>query len=385
MQYLIALAIAIILYLFQTTYYKKHWKDGLTIDIAYNKSYAHIGDTVELTEQVQNHKRLPLPVLYIKFKTSKSFLYDTKENASISDYYYRNDAFSISGNQQVTRKFTFQVSRRGYFSIDSINLVANDLFMTKTYAYIQKNHAVLYVYPQLLTTRRELLLTNSIIGDILTKNLYEDPLSFRGIRNYTTQDTMRYINWKATAKTGALQVNTYFDTQHTNIVLLVNLDTHTMQRTDTMKEYVIRVAATLINNMASRGFSIKLAVNAPDILAKEPIIIEEGAGREHLHTLFQALSRLDIAAELIDISTFFDEKSSVFQEKDAHTTYIILSNYRKHDLLFQCLEKQQQGYSLSFICPDYSSCYSIKDFYVKHSDQSRLSDVYFWEVKNDEL
>lgn len=397
MQYIITIAIAIIVYLFQSAYYRKHWQEELTVGIAYSKPYAHIGDTVELTEQITNHKKLPLPVLYVKFKTSRSFLYDTEENASISDHYYRNDAFCILGNQQVTRKLSFRTKQRGYFTINSVNLVVNDLFMRKTYAGICDNHAALYVYPQLLRNRKDLLLANSIIGDILTKHLYEDPLSFRGIRDYTSQDGMRYINWKATAKSSSLKVNTFFDTQNTNIVVLLNLDTHTMQRMDTLKEYMISVAATLVNGMIARGFCVELISNAPDILTGEPLMVKMGAGNEHLQTLFQGLSRLELSKELTDITSFFDKKNSIFTEESRGTSYLILSNYRKEDLVTRCVQKQEQGYSLHFICPDFPSYCSTDEFYVNqfsfsakeeplvsYKNRTKLSNIHFWEVASDE-
>lgn len=377
MQYIIAILIAIALYMLQAFYYKRHWKNGLTVDISYNRSTAHIGDTIKLTEQISNRKRLPLPVLYVKFKTSRSFQFETEENAAVSDYYYRNDVFSILGNQQVTRTLSFRTSMRGYFTIDSVNLVANDLFMRKSYAYIQDNHAGLYVYPRLLRNRRDIALANSILGDILTQNLYEDPLSFRGIRDYTSSDSLRFINWKATAKKQQLMVNTYFDTRNTDIVLLVNLDTHTMQRMDTRKEYTISVAATLINHMITQGFSLRLAVNAPDIITGEPVITVSGAGNEHLHVLFQNLARIDLSKELIDIHTYFDGEGSVFDEHHKEISYLVLSNYRKPDLLEKYLEKQNQGYSMHFVCPEYPSDYNPDEFHG-------LTNVHYWEVTRDE-
>lgn len=395
MQYLIAIAIAIFLYLFQSRYYRNHWSDGLSVEISYSRSHVHIGDTVELTEQITNQKKLPLPVLYVKFKTSRTFLFDTEENAAISDYYYRNDAFSVLGNQLIKRKLKFHPSQRGYFTLDSVNLVVNDLFMQKTYASIRDNHAVLYVYPRLLKNRQAMLLTNSIIGDILTKDFYEDPLSFRGIRDYSSQDSMRAINWKATAKNGSLKVNTYFGSQNTSITLLLNLDTHTMQRMDILKEYMICTAATLINSMITKGFSIRLAANAPDILTNKPLLVETGAGNEHLQALLQGLARLDLSKEFTDISAFFEGENSVFEEKDKNTSYLLISNYRKENLLLQCMEKQQQGYSLYFICPEFPSHCSETEFYVNQShftNENRyagpkhiaLSNIYFWEVTSDE-
>ena len=131
MQYIIAIALAIFLYYIQDSYYKRHWNDQLTVTITYNQTYAHIGDTLELTEIIRNQKQLPLSLLYVKFRTSRSFIFEQSSSAAISDYYYRNDAFSILGNQQITRKLPFQVTKRGYYTINSVHLVAKDLFLIK--------------------------------------------------------------------------------------------------------------------------------------------------------------------------------------------------------------------------------------------------------------
>lgn len=382
MQYIIAIAIAVMLYLFQSRYYRKHWSDGLTVDIAYNRTAAHIGDTVELIEQISNRKRLPLPVLYVKFKTSRSFRFETEENAAVSDYYYRNDVFSILGCQQVTRKLSFRPAVRGYFIIDSASLVANDLFITKSYACIRDNYASLYVYPKLLRSRDTLSLTNSIIGEILSRDLYEDPFSFRGIRDYTGADNMRQINWKATAKNQRLMVNTFFDTRNTQVVILLNLDTHTMQRMDTLKEYIISVAATLANQLIIRGFSVRLAANVPDSVTGSLPVTESGAGNGHLHTLFQCLARLDVTKELTDICTLFDQ-GSLFDETDKSAFYLLLSNYRKPDLVEKCAQKQALGYSLYFLCPEFPAHCRYEDFSLNESS-AMLSNVHFWEVTQDE-
>lgn len=383
MQYIIAITIAIFLYYTQDSYYKKHWNDQLTVSITYSKTYARIGDTLELTETICNQKHLPLSLLYAKFRTSRSFVFEKSPSAAISDYYYRNDAFSILGNQQITRKLPFQVTKRGYYTIDSIHLVAKDLFLIKTYAAIEENNTYLYVYPQLLSDRKNILMANTIIGDIVTRNLYEDPLSFRGIRDYCSGDSMRYINWKATAKNNTLQVNTFYDTQQTHVKLLVNLDTHRPGHTERLKEYTLSIAATLIQQMISCGVSIALGINSPDCLTGEPLWISEGSGTEHLHHLFQGISRMDVNAPATD----FKELLHIHSENQPYeqTSYLLLSNDRNDSLIETCVAMQQQGDSLVFLCPEYPDDISMSYHTPgSHNTITTLSNFYFWEIINDE-
>ncbi len=373
MQYIIAIALAIFLYYIQDSYYKRHWNDQLTVTITYNQTYAHIGDTLELTEIIRNQKQLPLSLLYVKFRTSRSFIFEQSSSAAISDYYYRNDAFSILGNQQITRKLPFQVAKRGYYTINSVHLVAKDLFLIKTYATVTENDTSLYVYPGLLLNHQDIQLTNTIIGDILTRNLYEDPMSFRGIRDYCSGDSMRYINWKATAKNSSLQVNTFYDTQQAHVMLLVNLDTQKPGHTERLKEYILSVAATLIQQLNNHGVYISLQINSNDCLTGTPLCITDGSGTEHLHKLFQGIARMDVNSPATDFYQLLHSAS----EPDGcdQTSYLILSNDHNTDLIRACATLQQQGKNLIFLCPEYAS--------FLHTANVTLDHFYYWEITND--
>ncbi len=373
MHFILAMMIAAVLYHLQMTYYQKHWQEHLHAKVSYSKTHANIGETITLTEQVNNEKHLPLPVLYVKFSTSRTFLFEDMDNAAISDRYHRNDIFSIMGQQQITRNLQFRTTERGYYAIDHLDLVVHDLFMRASFANKELNHTALYVYPALLTDRTSLSLTSSIIGDVAQTDLYEDPLSFRGIREYMNGDSMRYINWKATAKANELMVNTYFDMQNTQVVLLFNLETNVIQRDNKLHEYMIRVVTTLLHHMNTRDFALRLAINITDPLTEEVIATDVGKGQEHLQSLLEILSRLDLSRELTTFQDFFHDKYTLFSQTNSNTSYIIVSNYRKEGLLTEYYEKKVQGYQVHFLCPELTNLCSPS------------KDIQYWEVKPDEI
>ncbi|MGN0438396.1 MAG: DUF58 domain-containing protein [Lachnospiraceae bacterium] len=352
MVFIIVIIIAIIIYIFQLRFYEHFWKKNLSVNIAYSQNDAFVGDKIELIEKIENRKALPLPVLYVKFSSSKTFIYDDRNNSAISDHYYRNDIFSISGNQQVIRKQYFTTTARGYFVIPSIDIVATDLFMTRNYACMYDNHAALYVYPKQIYTKDFIKLASAITGKAKQTTLYQDPFSFRSIREYFPTDTMSDMNWKASAKTGKLMVNTHFDSQNGHIVLLLNLDSHVTQRSYDLAECCISVAATMLSQFEKEGLSYKLAINMKDPESNQQIISDTGTGREHHKNLLRMLCRLDLHKELTDFTEFFKGESSQFYKEINHTIYVILSNYRKPTLIDVYGEKKQQGYHMYFICPE---------------------------------
>lgn len=373
MHYILAIIVAVTLYSLQRIYYEKHWHNNLTAKVTYDKSRATIGETITLTETVTNQKMLPIPILYVKFSTSRTFLFEDLNNAAVSDHYHRNDIFSIMGNQQITRSLQFRTTKRGYYSTEHINLVANDLFMSSSYATKLDNFASLYVYPALLKDRFSQTLTSSIIGNLTKKDLYEDPLSFRGIRDYTTTDRMRSVNWKASAKNQQLMVNTYFDVQNTEVVLLMNLDTNTIQRDDRLQEYIISLATTLLHAFNANGIATRLAINIPDPFTNKVITTDLGIGTEHLQSMLQILSRLNLKAELTPFENFFIGEHSLFDRIEANTSYLILSNYRKEQLLSLYQEKRSKGFHVHFVCPEHINLCTP------------IPNVQYWEVNTYEI
>lgn len=352
MQLFIAIMLAVAFYLAQLILYKKHWNKGLAVRVEYNQNEACIGEHLELIETIENRKLLPLPVLYVKFSSSRTFLYEDMKNAALSDHYYRNDIFSISGNQQVVRKQHFTTTERGHFVISSIDLVASDLFMRRNYAAIYENHASLYVYPKLLTNKHILKLISSIIGETRQTSLYEDPLSFRDMREYTTGDAMNKINWKASAKTNRLMVNTHYDTQNAEIVLLFNLDSHVTQRSYRLAEACICMAATLMWHFNQAGLSYRIAVNLEDPASNKLPISSPGTGNEHYKNLLRTLCRLDLHKETSDFLMFFQGEFNQFTAKNNNSIYLVLSNYRKPLLLEAYEKKYKEGYHMHFLCPE---------------------------------
>jgi len=374
MQVLILFLLAGIFYLIQSSYYSKHWSDHLKASIKYSKTHAMVGDSVELYEKISNHKSLPLPVLNVKFMTSRTFLFEDMDNSTYSDYYYRNDIFSILGNQQIRRTLSFRTSKRGYYTVDAITLVAKDLFLSNPEGLSLDNHCGLYVFPQALNGHQTLSLTNQLIGDILTKQQQQDPLSFRNIRDYSPGDEMRFINWKASARQQQLMVNTYFDTQTTTVVLLVNFDTNSMIRIDWMREYIASVATTLLQAMNHQNFTFQLITNAKDSVSNSIYHTEAGSGAAHLQKIYEGLATLDLVSEPSD---FLDTFQAI-NDTGHNTSYVVLSNYRKQDLLDLYSQKQAEGYPMYFICPELTT-------YITDYDFNNLKNMYYWRVNANEI
>ena len=67
MQLIVAIAIAIFIFIWQKSMYNKMWDKRLGMDIRFKDSYVNAGEGSSLIEIINNEKLLPLPVLHLKF------------------------------------------------------------------------------------------------------------------------------------------------------------------------------------------------------------------------------------------------------------------------------------------------------------------------------
>ena len=82
MKILIAFVIVYVIYSLQLYLYRKYWKTGLDVDLQFSGDIVLLGEKVELIEVIRNKKPLALPILNVKFATSRSFTFDEEDNAT---------------------------------------------------------------------------------------------------------------------------------------------------------------------------------------------------------------------------------------------------------------------------------------------------------------
>lgn len=363
----IAVLIIVLLYRIQKRIYAAYWDKGVEVELSFDREEVFEDETAVLLQKITNRKILPMPILSVKFATDRSFVFDDLDNVSVTDQFYRNDVFSVMGNQIVTRKLSFVPNKRGYYGIYSIDLISKDLFMQHSYAKNYKNQCYLYVYPSFLDMTQFEISYQTILGEYIVKKLsMEDPFEFKGIREYQPFDSYRSINWKSTARNNVLQVNTYYPTSNYDVKILLNLNTHTMFHEDMIQEISIKIAATLANRFIRDFVPLGIVTNAFDLITKENVSVETGSSTSHMKTILRKLARIDSKNK----PTNFLELCEKEVDHDQHSFFIIISNERSEEAISWYQRKKEEMKSMVWILPEF------KDFNVDVNQK----DVYPWEV-----
>lgn len=350
MRLIIALVVVITIYSIQAYLYRRYWDKDLSVSLSFSKQTVEIGEKVELTEVIENHKSLPLPVLHVKFKTARTFAFDNTENAQISDHYYRNDVFSIAGYQRITRTLPFTPAQRGYFPITEVHLISKNLFLTSQFAKVLDNDTALYVLPSTLPLHSFTPMQEQIMGDFISnKQGMEDPFFFRGIRPYQSYDTMKSINWKASAHTGNMMVNQYFPTTSNEVRILLNLTPYKKSNADILYEHGIRIANTIGTSFMEKDIDVSFYTNGVDIVTKDMPVLHAGHGRQHKLSLSKLLSRLDLHQKPSD----FLELATSLMKKESHAvSYILISTYRD-DAMHSFFNENRMQFDIHWIIPEF--------------------------------
>lgn len=311
-------------YMLQNRLYEKNWKKGLTASVEFSQKQVVKGETVNLVEVIINGKWLPLLMVRLKFVIDRELQFtDMEDNFNVSDKCYKNDVFSLLFYQKITRTIPFVCKRRGFYTITEADLVSSNLFLNVQYVEHIPVYTELIVYPELADGDKLEIPFKKIMGEFLTrKRLYSDPFEFIGIRDYTSNDTMSSINWKASAKTGDLKVNVHGNTSSQEICILLNLETETNWEGDFLREECISIAAGLCNKFAEANVAVKLISNGCDLMAKDAVAIESGVTSGHLSTVLTSLARIDMN---IPMEPFENILESYEMKETNDTLYVMIS------------------------------------------------------------
>ena len=351
MSLLIVLLVGFLLYVIQGVIFRKNWAKGLQTNIDFEDPIVREGDKNCLVEVIKNDKLLLLPVLQLKFSITRTFEFPKENNAAVTDQYYRNDYFTCRPYQIITRKYFFKATRRGEYKITSMDIICKDIFMRKSHFASSVEKSSVLVLPARIGRDR---LTDDIIrftGEVVKKiKLNEDPFQFSSIREYQPYDPMNHINWKATAKSDFLQVNTFDSTDRKNIVILLNLDMNLVRNSEDLAEWSIRIASCLSDYFIGEQIPVALYTNGTDYESDEQISVEAGCDDAHIRNIDIALARIkikDIVPSFIDVM-----KERILTE--SNDEYIIISNYRKDDFVTALDNMRKNGANVKLIVPEFS-------------------------------
>jgi len=346
----------VILFLGYNRFFRANWKNGLSCEIAFEDTGVTEGDRTEVVQILTNRKRLPLLFLQVKFTTARGLLAADYPNATVSDKLYVSDVFSLRSYERVTRRISFKCVKRGYYVIDSADLIVTNLMEGKKDYMETEQSSQLYVYPGTLPYSMLARPFERIMGDIQRRSfVHPDPFTFRGVRDYMPFDPMKDISQKMTARSGELKVNLRDSATTKQMCLILNLEDPQSLFDPLLLEQGIRLVMTLVTEFFARGIRVSVYTNGVDVLTGEPFRALVSESAENLRIVAQGLARIDLSLPSQSFADFIDgiiySDSSADQPFEMMQTCCIISTSTRNDIIESASRLAAGRGGLMWLCP----------------------------------
>lgn len=250
---------------------------------------AFAGEEIPVRLEVHNHGWLPVPWLH---------LYESLP-AELAPGLTVKRVVSLLPQSQTEIDYTLHATKRGFYPIgplfteygDTLGLIEAQEFL------VPADH--LTVYPKIIPLTDTGLPSQSPQGTVRHhRPIFEDPTRLLGKRDYTTGDSLRRVDWKATAVVGRLQVKKYEPSIALETVIFLNLNPaeYLPRYLYDSTELAIVIAASLANWITSKKQAVGLVANGIDPASQDRSFraLPSRKGREHLMQILDVLARIQI-------------------------------------------------------------------------------------------
>jgi uncharacterized protein (DUF58 family) len=327
-----------------------NWNRRALHNIYYLRRFHHRrafpGEKIEVQILVENRKWLPVTWLQIEDEWPSEFAPED-ESALVpsagGSIGYLVNVYSLRWNERVRRRYTLLAQRRGIFHTGPAHLLTGDPFSLFQDGTTSERSETLIIYPKVLPLDQLGLDAKDPFGEVGTQQrLFEDPNRIMGIREYRNDDSFRHVHWKATARTGSLQVKQYEPTRTRSVVLCLNIasfEQHTLGVWPAMVEYLISTAASIASWAVEQEYAVGLIANAALAQTDRPLRTQPGRSRNQLANLLEAMA---------GISYFITHEYSRFLLRESSSlpwsaTLVAMTGFTTDPILGSLLRLRQSG------------------------------------------
>lgn len=368
------LFIFFVFYLLEVTLFNKYWNEKLEIELKFKNNEIFEGESTELIEEITNNKIMPIWWLGLQIYMSRFIEFENeKKSMGKAQESRRKDFFTLLSYERFKKSIKVTALKRGYYIIDEIILSSGDLFNIYKFVENRECKLSLMVYPKLIITPEFNMLLNRVSGEMLTKrHIIDDPFTFRGIRDYTMNDSLKLVNWNATARSGDMKVNQYNYTAAPELLILLNIEKFNDWDSDELIEEGIRIAAGLAASYIEKGVPVGMISNCSDIVSKDEIQIKVKAGTQQISLFLETLARLNCITKTRDM------KEIVCNERNKANrayTIVLISHYYGKDLFEEYELANDTGIDIQWILPKMK----YEEINIETAD-----NLILWEVSENE-
>ena len=333
-----------IVYLFAGAYLLGSWWNNRVLrSISFARifsDHAFPGETIPVVLELRNNSRLPavwlqvIELVPLEIAASKSI----------------QKIVSFPGHGKVTLDYWLSPKRRGYYKVGPVWYSSGDLLGLINIKEMEGAPHFLTVYPKVFPISTARIPSRSPLGDLKHEQpIFEDPSRPIGKRDYRSGDSIRRIDWKASASVGKLQVKLFEPSIALETILLLNLnpDEYQLKTRFFAMEMAISITASLANWVTGRKQAVGLITNGNDVVEKDAVFqpLQPRKGRMHLMRVLETLARVQITGKEPLISVLHRHRFSL----SWGTTLIIITGQISEILFDELYLSKRNGLDIVLI------------------------------------
>ncbi|MHB0875394.1 MAG: DUF58 domain-containing protein [Anaerolineae bacterium] len=303
------------------------------------------GEKVSVRLEIRNAGILPLPWLQLQETLPQPLAFPP----------VRSRALSLWPRERAEFSYELDCRQRGYYAIGPLRLSSGDLLDAGGRVYAEAGVSHLTVFPRILPLEDLGIPSRSPFGTVRHGSaIHRDPSRTAGVREYRPGDTIRHINWKASAVTGTLQTKVFDPVISLDTAVFLDLErghydaAHAVITT----EEAVSVAASFVVQLARRRQPFSLASNGVDPLAagdRGPVLPMR-SGQAHLTTVLSALGRIENRES--------EPFAAMLQREALNLPWgctVLVVTGSGEGILPYCLQLRRSGFNVVVLLADYYS------------------------------
>ena len=289
------------------------------------------------------HNRGFLPVLWMYVQDSLPVALSTRP--------FFQQVISLAPGAKSDFSYTIQAHKRGYYPIGPLSILSGDILgLNPTVENEQQSPQYMTVYPKIIPLSNVQIPSRSPQGTLRhNQQIFEDTSRLFGKRDYNPGDSLRRVDWKASASSGRLQVKIFEPSiaLETLIFLDLNSENYPYRHSLEAVELAIVIAASLAAWIIGKQQTVGLKINGQDPFAEGgiPQYLSPRKGQAQLMRMLEILARIQPVTQ--------PSLTDVVRQQRHHlswgTTLIVITGQAHDTLLDELYQARRAGQNVALI------------------------------------
>jgi uncharacterized protein (DUF58 family) len=313
----IGLAIFLMAAGFLAMFWSRHVLDKVSFQRVIPENRAFQGESIAVTLRLINDKALPIPWIEIRDPAPEAALpSEIKTSATgAPGYVYVIRSTHLSWYERINWPMELTAPQRGYYRLGPVRMTTGDIFGFNPVSQEESSYDTFIVYPRVYTLPELGLPAERPFGEMKGRQrIFEDPGRIAGVRDYQPGDSMRRIDWKASARRQELQSKVYEPSATMHLLIAVNV--HTMSASwqgfqPEMLERLLSATASVASAGFEAGYAIGMVANGSYPESDRPMRVPVGRRSDQLARVLEALAVIH-PLTMASLETVIDREAARF-------------------------------------------------------------------------